>query len=47
MTKSALAAEFATPDREQWLGLVQGVLRKSGADLGGRRPPPPSTVDVT
>ncbi|MFD0199538.1 MULTISPECIES: methylmalonyl-CoA mutase family protein [Saccharothrix] len=30
----ALAAEFPTPDREQWLDLVQGVLRKSGADLG-------------
>ncbi|MCE6999410.1 methylmalonyl-CoA mutase subunit beta [Saccharothrix sp. S26] len=30
----ALAAEFPTPDREQWLDLVQGVLRKSGADFG-------------
>lgn len=30
----ALAAEFPTPDREQWLELVQGVLRKSGADFG-------------
>nr|BFE48034.1 hypothetical protein GCM10017745_14610 [Saccharothrix mutabilis subsp. capreolus] len=27
----ALAAEFPAPDREQWLELVQGVLRKSGA----------------
>ncbi|MGM1060329.1 methylmalonyl-CoA mutase family protein [Saccharothrix sp. Mg75] len=30
----ALAAEFPTPDRETWLDLVHGVLRKSGADLG-------------
>ncbi|XVS63746.1 methylmalonyl-CoA mutase family protein [Actinosynnema sp. CA-299493] len=30
----ALAAEFTSPDREQWLDLVQGVLRKSGADFG-------------
>ncbi|WP_082403743.1 methylmalonyl-CoA mutase family protein [Saccharothrix sp. NRRL B-16348] len=30
----ALAAEFPTPDREQWLDLVHGVLRKSGADFG-------------
>ncbi|MEU4767920.1 methylmalonyl-CoA mutase family protein [Actinosynnema sp. NPDC023794] len=30
----ALAAEFTTPDREQWLDLVRGVLRKSGADFG-------------
>ncbi|MEV8437162.1 methylmalonyl-CoA mutase family protein [Actinosynnema sp. NPDC051121] len=30
----ALAAEFPTPDREQWLDLVQGVLRKSGAEFG-------------
>ncbi|WP_083752240.1 methylmalonyl-CoA mutase family protein [Saccharothrix sp. ALI-22-I] len=30
----ALAAEFPTPDREQWLDLVRGVLRKSGADFG-------------
>ncbi|WP_158845295.1 methylmalonyl-CoA mutase family protein [Saccharothrix deserti] len=30
----ALAAEFPTPDREQWLELVRGVLRKSGADFG-------------
>ncbi|RKT57555.1 methylmalonyl-CoA mutase family protein [Saccharothrix australiensis] len=29
----ALAAEFPAPDREQWLELVQGVLRKSGADF--------------
>ncbi|MER5266806.1 methylmalonyl-CoA mutase family protein [Actinosynnema sp. NPDC002837] len=29
----ALAAEFTTPDREQWLDLVRGVLRKSGADF--------------
>ncbi|MBP2339179.1 methylmalonyl-CoA mutase [Saccharothrix coeruleofusca] len=29
----ALAAEFPTPDREQWLDLVHGVLRKSGADF--------------
>ncbi|CCH34918.1 methylmalonyl-CoA mutase family protein [Saccharothrix espanaensis] len=29
----ALAAEFPTPDREQWRELVQGVLRKSGADF--------------
>jgi methylmalonyl-CoA mutase len=28
----ALAAEFPTPSREQWRGLVEGVLRKSGAD---------------
>ncbi|MFB9599622.1 methylmalonyl-CoA mutase family protein [Saccharothrix longispora] len=30
----ALAAEFPTPDREAWLDLVRGVLRKSGADFG-------------
>ncbi|MFD1148154.1 methylmalonyl-CoA mutase family protein [Saccharothrix hoggarensis] len=30
----ALAAEFPAPDREQWLDLVRGVLRKSGADFG-------------
>ncbi|WP_367138822.1 methylmalonyl-CoA mutase family protein [Saccharothrix sp. HUAS TT1] len=30
----ALAAEFPTPDREQWLDLVQAVLRKSGAEFG-------------
>ncbi|WP_425471262.1 methylmalonyl-CoA mutase family protein [Saccharothrix texasensis] len=30
----ALAAEFTSPDREQWLDLVRGVLRKSGADFG-------------
>ncbi|GAA1354323.1 methylmalonyl-CoA mutase family protein [Saccharothrix algeriensis] len=29
----ALAAEFPAPDREQWLELVRGVLRKSGADF--------------
>ncbi|MEJ2854569.1 MULTISPECIES: methylmalonyl-CoA mutase family protein [unclassified Saccharothrix] len=29
----ALAAEFPAPDREQWLELVQGVLRKSGAEF--------------
>ncbi|WP_433274898.1 methylmalonyl-CoA mutase family protein [Actinosynnema sp. CS-041913] len=29
----ALAAEFPAPDRAQWLELVQGVLRKSGADF--------------
>ncbi len=29
----ALAAEFPDPDREQWLDLVQGVLRKSGAEF--------------
>ncbi|MBW4716164.1 methylmalonyl-CoA mutase subunit beta [Saccharothrix obliqua] len=29
----ALAAEFPAPDREQWLDLVRGVLRKSGADF--------------
>ncbi|MGW4112031.1 methylmalonyl-CoA mutase family protein [Actinosynnema sp. NPDC004786] len=30
----ALAAEFPAADREQWLDLVQGVLRKSGAEYG-------------
>ncbi|MEU5691125.1 methylmalonyl-CoA mutase family protein [Actinosynnema sp. NPDC020468] len=29
----ALAAEFPTPDHEQWLGLVEGVLKKSGAEF--------------
>ncbi|ATE57266.1 methylmalonyl-CoA mutase family protein [Actinosynnema pretiosum] len=28
----ALAAEFPEPDRERWLGLVEGVLGKTGAE---------------
>ncbi|AXG76711.1 methylmalonyl-CoA mutase family protein [Streptomyces paludis] len=31
----SLAAEFPDPTREQWQGLVAGVLRKSGRDLTG------------
>ncbi|WP_415362007.1 methylmalonyl-CoA mutase family protein [Saccharothrix sp. BKS2] len=30
----ALAAEFPATDRDQWLGLVRGVLDRSGADFG-------------
>lgn len=31
----SLAAEFPTPTHEQWQGLVEGVLRKSGRDVSG------------
>ncbi|TXL88272.1 methylmalonyl-CoA mutase family protein [Streptomyces sp. IB2014 016-6] len=31
----SLAAEFPEPTHEQWQGLVEGVLRKSGRDVSG------------
>ncbi|MET4922357.1 methylmalonyl-CoA mutase family protein [Streptomyces sp. PSRA5] len=31
----SLAAEFPAPTHEQWQGLVEGVLRKSGRDVSG------------
>ncbi|MFI5757665.1 methylmalonyl-CoA mutase family protein [Streptomyces sp. NPDC051569] len=31
----SLAAEFPDPTREQWQGLVEGVLRKTGRDVSG------------